>query len=116
MEEKNQLPKRSRRRLGSILLPLLLIAFGILLLLDSLNLLGRSVWDILWNLWPLIFIALGLDALIRKREIFGPVFWIGLGSIFLLSKNLLVVLYIRLFQNMNQHGPEHILLRLENFP
>jgi hypothetical protein len=48
-------------------------------------LLQRSIWDILWNLWPLIFIALGLDALFRKKEIFGSVFWVGLGSVFLLT-------------------------------
>jgi len=85
MEENNQSPKTPRRRFGPILWPLLLIAFGLLLLLDTLGLLGRSAWDIILNLWPLLFIALGLDALIRKKEIFGPVFWIGLGGVFLLT-------------------------------
>ncbi len=85
MGENNQSPKPPRRRFGPILWPLLLIAFGLLLLLDTLGLLGRSAWEIILNLWPLLFIALGLDALIRKKEIFGPVFWIGLGGVFLLT-------------------------------
>ena len=82
--EVNLQKKPPRRRLGPILWPLILIAFGVLLLLDNLGMLGQSAWNVMWNLWPLLFIALGLDALFRKREIFGPVFWIGLGGVFLL--------------------------------
>jgi len=84
MEENFIKSKPPRRRLGPILWPLILVAFGLLLLLDNLGLLGQSAWTVLWNLWPLLFIAIGLDALFRKREIFGPVFWIGLGGVFLL--------------------------------
>lgn len=84
MEENNIQSKPSRRRIGPILWPMVLIAFGALLLLENLGFLGQSAWSILWKLWPLLFIALGLDALFRKREIFGPVFWIGLGGVFLL--------------------------------
>ena len=81
----NQLQKKSSRpRVGAILWPLILIAIGFLLLLDNLGYLGQSAWSVIWNLWPLLFIAIGLDALFRKREIFGPVFWIGLGGVFLL--------------------------------
>jgi len=54
-------------------------------MLDTLGYLGKSAWDVIWDLWPLLFIALGLDALFRRKEIFGPVFWIGLGSVFLLT-------------------------------
>jgi hypothetical protein len=85
MEENHPVQsKPPRRRIGPILWPLILIAFGVLLLLDSLGYLGQSAWSILWNLWPLLFIAIGLDSLLRKKEIFGPVFWIGLGGVILL--------------------------------
>ncbi len=84
--EENEIPtKPPRRRLGPILWPLLLIAFGVLILLENLGLLDQSAWSILWDLWPLLFVAIGLDALFRKKEIFGPVFWIGLGGVFLLT-------------------------------
>ena len=95
MEEKNiqpQSPKESsvkpkppRRKLGPILWPLILIGFGLLLLLENIGVLNQSAWSILWNLWPVLFLAIGLDALFRKKEIFGPVFWIGLGGVFLLT-------------------------------
>lgn len=84
-EENNTPSKPPRRRLGPILWPLILIAFGVLLLLENMGVLDQSAWSILWNLWPLLFIAIGLDALFRKKEIFGPVFWIGLGGVFLLT-------------------------------
>lgn len=84
MEENNYQNKKPPRRLGPILWPLILIGLGVLLLLETLGLLGQSAWTVMWNLWPLIFIAIGLDALFRKKEIFGPVFWIGLGGVFLL--------------------------------
>jgi len=82
--ESNVQKKSPRWRLGPIIWPLILIAFGALLLLDNLGLLGQSAWSVIWKLWPLLFIALGLDSLFRKKEIFGPVFWIGLGGVFLL--------------------------------
>jgi len=85
MEENITQKKLPRRKFGPILWPLLLIAIGVLLLLNTMGMLQRSVWEILWNLWPLFFIALGLDALFRKKEIFGSVFWIGLGGVFLLT-------------------------------
>jgi hypothetical protein len=84
MEESDIQKKPPRRRIGPILWPLVLIGIGVLLIFDNLGLLSQSAWSILWNLWPLLFIALGLDALFRKKEIFGPVFWIGLGGVLLL--------------------------------
>lgn len=84
--EENKIPtKPPRRKLGPILWPLILIGFGVLLLLENMGVLNQSAWNILWNLWPLLFIAIGLDALFRKKEIFGPVFWFGLGGVFLLT-------------------------------
>jgi hypothetical protein len=83
--EINPPPRPPHRKLGPILWPLLLIGVGILLLFNTLGLLQQSVWEILWSLWPVIFIAIGLDSLFRKKEIFGPVFWFGLGGVFLLT-------------------------------
>lgn len=82
--ESEQNTTRKNRR-GSLVWPLVLILIGAILLLDNLNLFDESLWDILWRFWPAIFIALGLDGLLRRKEIFGPVFAIGLGGIIILS-------------------------------
>lgn len=63
---------RPRRR-GSVVLPLALVAAGLILLLRNLGVLPSDVWANAWRLWPLLFIALGLELLLGRR---GP------GSIF----------------------------------
>ena len=55
-----------RRRTGSFVLPLLLIATGIVLLLNNLGILGWDVWDVIIRLWPILLIALGLDLMIGR--------------------------------------------------
>lgn len=58
-----------RRR--SLIGPLLLIAIGVLLLLNSLNVLPWGIWGTLWRFWPVLLILLGLEIL------FGRSSWIG---------------------------------------
>jgi LiaI-LiaF-like transmembrane region len=63
--------EKPRRRHVSILGPVLLIAAGIVLLLNTLGVLS---WDIWWNilrLWPILLIAAGLDLLIGRRSALG---------------------------------------------
>lgn len=51
-----------------ILGPLLLIGAGFLLLMNSLGYLDWNVWGQLWQLWPLILVALGLNMLLGRRN------------------------------------------------
>jgi hypothetical protein len=63
--------EKQRRRGFSVMGPVLLIAAGIILLLNTLGVLS---WDIWWNilrLWPILLIAAGLDLLIGRRSIWG---------------------------------------------
>lgn len=53
--------------------PLLLIGFGMLLLLNNMNVISVSVWMMLFRLWPLFLIASGLDMLIGRRSVLGAV-------------------------------------------
>ena len=46
-------------RTGNVVLGLILIAAGILVLLENLNYV-RFDWDVVWRLWPLILVYLGL--------------------------------------------------------
>lgn len=54
---------------GSIVLPLLLIAAGVILLLNKLEHLPWTVWDLLGKLWPILLIALGLDILFGRSAL-----------------------------------------------
>ena len=70
---------------GSVIGPLILIVLGVIFLLKNIGALTGDVWDTLISLWPLLFIAFGLDGILRREGITGPVLLIGLGAVFLLN-------------------------------
>jgi hypothetical protein len=53
--------------------PIVLITSGILLLLSNLGYLPEPSWNLLWRLWPVILIALGVDVLIGRRSVAGAI-------------------------------------------
>jgi hypothetical protein len=69
----------------SIFWPLLLIAAGIFLLLNALDLIEGDFWGVFLRLWPLLFIVGGLDSLYRRESFVGPILFIGLGTVILLG-------------------------------
>ena len=77
--------RSERKHSRSFVWPIILILVGGIFLLSNLGIFEENVWESIWRLWPLIFIAIGLDGLFRRNEIAGPVFMIGLGTIFLLG-------------------------------
>jgi len=81
----NKDPVQKKRYRGSLVFPILLIAVGVVLLLNTLGLLPGNFWDGVWRLWPVLLIAIGLDGILRKRGLVGSTFLIGLGIIFLLN-------------------------------
>ncbi len=60
-----------KRRNVSILGPVLLMAVGTVLLLNTLGILEWSVWWTLFRLWPVLLIAAGIDLLLGRRSIWG---------------------------------------------
>jgi hypothetical protein len=54
-----------------ILGPVLLIAIGVILLLNTTGVLEWSVWWRLIRLWPVLLIAAGLDLLLGRRSVWG---------------------------------------------
>jgi hypothetical protein len=74
--------KRRKRR--SLFWPILLILGGVVLLLNNIGAMNQDIWGTLLNLWPILFIALGLDSIWRGEGITGAVVSIGLGTVFLL--------------------------------
>ena len=55
----------------SFLGPVLIIAVGVILLLNTLGILDWSVWWNLLRLWPVLLIAAGLDLLLGRVSIWG---------------------------------------------
>lgn len=74
-----------KRRVGSVFFPLLLIVAGVILLLSNLGITSQSAWSILISLWPVLFIAWGLDAIWKSEGLTGAVFLLGIGIVFLLG-------------------------------
>lgn len=61
----------TKARRGGIVGPLILIGLGVLFLLNNLGVVSWNVWLALWQLWPLLLIAIGLDILIGRRSLVG---------------------------------------------
>lgn len=56
------------------------IGFGVIFLLHNFGQLAWNAWDMLFRLWPLFIVAIGLDLLLGKRSI-----WLGmLGALIIL--------------------------------
>jgi len=51
-----------QRKSGSLVWGIILIAFGVLFLLDQFNV---DVWDAVWRFWPVVLIVWGADKLYR---------------------------------------------------
>jgi hypothetical protein len=50
------------RKSGSLVWGVVLIAFGVLFLLDQFDV---DIWDAVWRFWPVILILWGADKLVR---------------------------------------------------
>lgn len=82
MSEKN--PKRVTHR-SSLFWPFLLIAVGVLFLLNNLGIIQGNIWDQLVIYWPVIFIVIGLDSIYKGDGIVGAVVMLSIGGVFLLA-------------------------------
>jgi predicted membrane protein len=84
VEDNPKRPERPRRR-PSIFWPLILITLGVIFLLNNVGVIQGTVWDTILRLWPLLFIAIGLDGVYRGEGLVGSTFMIGIGAVFLLA-------------------------------
>ncbi len=60
--------EKSHRSVGAPIWGIILLFFGILLLLQTLDVLPWSLWDTLWKFWPAIIIIVGLGILLRRAN------------------------------------------------
>ena len=63
----------SRKPRGGLVGPISLIFLGIVVLVDTLGIYDIDYWDLLFSLWPIFLIAIGIDLLIGYRSRAGTV-------------------------------------------
>jgi len=56
------------RRRKSLVWPLVLISLGVLFLLNNLGIVSWSIWSLLWRMWPVLLVAIGLDLIFGRRS------------------------------------------------
>ncbi len=83
-----------RRRPPSLFWPIILIGAGVVLLLATLGYLPDLSWGVIWRLWPLLVIALGVDLLIGRRSVIGAIVSVVL-LLVLIGGIVLVALFAR---------------------
>ncbi len=72
-----------KRHRHGIFWPVLLITTGVVLLLNTMGVIQRNPWELLFSLWPLLFILGGLDHIFRGEGWVWGLVSIALGSAFL---------------------------------
>jgi len=80
----------ARERLAAVIGPIILIAIGVILLLNQLDIISVDLWNLFFGLWPLLVIALALSMLLSGGSIFLPLTLIAFSAAFLLSNYELV--------------------------
>jgi hypothetical protein len=56
------------RRLSERLLPLLVLGGGIVLLLNTLDVVSWAVWEDIARFWPVLLIAIGASGILRSLK------------------------------------------------
>lgn len=74
-----------KRRRRSVFWALVLIVIGVVLLLNTMQILPGDFFELILKLWPVLFIIGGLDNIIQGRGWIWAVISLGLGTIFLLA-------------------------------
>ena len=82
----------SYRRGPDLFWPIILIGAGIIFLLSNLGVISGNPWPILWNLWPVLLIVIGLDILFGRRSMLGGLIGAALGVLLVVGVIGLLVL------------------------
>jgi hypothetical protein len=69
----------------SIFFPLLILAVGVILLLNNFSEHPYHTGSLLLSLWPLLLIAGGLDSIFKREGFASPLLFVALGTVLLLS-------------------------------
>ena len=84
MSEQERERRRGVHRSG-LFWPLLLIAIGVIFLLNNLGWMTGDLWENILLFWPLLLVLMGIDGFLRREGLVGATLAIGMGVAFLLS-------------------------------
>ncbi len=73
--------RMSRNHAPSLFWPIILIGAGVIFLLSNLGMLAVEPWWLIWRLWPVLLIVIGLDILFGRHGILGAVVSLTLGLV-----------------------------------
>jgi len=59
--------------------PVFMIGLGLVFQLSNLGVIGWGTWDVLWRLWPILLVAVGLEIIIGRRNL-----WLSILSVILI--------------------------------
>jgi hypothetical protein len=91
--EWTEAPKTQKRREPpSLFWPLVLIGAGVLLLLSNLGHIPWSSWSLVWRLWPVLLIALGVEVMVGRRTMAGALFS-GLMMVIMIGGAVILILF-----------------------
>jgi len=85
-------PAQKRREPPSLFWPLVLIGAGALLLLSNLGYIPWSSWSLVWRLWPVLIIALGVEVMVGRRTMAGALFS-GLMMVVIIGGAVFLILF-----------------------
>jgi hypothetical protein len=74
-----------KREARSIFFPLVLITIGLVFLLKTVGVIQNDPGELLFRLWPLLFIIGGIDHILQGKGWVWAVISLGLGTVFLLA-------------------------------
>ncbi len=80
------------RRGPDLFWPVILIGAGIIFLLSNLGVITGNPWPIIWKLWPVLLIVIGLDILFGRRSMLGGLIGAALGVLLVIGVIFLLVL------------------------
>jgi hypothetical protein len=80
------------RRGPDLFWPIILIGAGIIFLLSNLGVITGNPWPIIWNLWPVLLIVIGLDILFGRRSMLGGLIGAALALLLVIGVIFLLIL------------------------
>ena len=94
MDESKRRDRPGQHRRVSLVGPVILIGLGVVFLLNNMGVLAWSVWDVIFRLWPVLLIAVGLEIILSRLSPWGSLLALALtviiiaGALWLLGPDM----------------------------